>query len=132
MLSLVKLANKKLINAYCPYSNFPVSCLIVLKDKTMIYGVNVENASYGGTICAERNAFTTFVTEGYKKGDVEVVVITSKLDDITPPCGICRQFMLEFVDNDTPIILANEKEKFVETNLEHLVPYQFKKESLGV
>ena len=64
---------KLLDNAYAPYSNFHVAAIVELKDGTQVSGVNVENASYGATICAERNAITTAISMGYKKGDFKKI-----------------------------------------------------------
>ena len=63
---------KLLENSYAKYSKYRVACFIVMNDKTIIPGVNVENASYGATICAERNAITTAIAMGYKKGDLAI------------------------------------------------------------
>lgn len=128
----IKLVNQQLKNAYAPYSNFHVACLIITTDDTYIYGVNVENASYGATICAERSALTTFATQGYRMGDIKELYITSQMDEITPPCGVCRQFMTEFVDSNTKIIMTCVTEKYKITNIDELVPYSFTKKDLNV
>lgn len=91
--------------AYCPYSKFNVGASILINDekdgKKPIYisGCNVENASYGGAICAERTAFTKAVSEGYTSGFIKIGVVGGENSDaFVSPCGICRQFMREFVD----------------------------------
>lgn len=91
--------------AYCPYSKFNVGASILInedkhdKKNTYISGCNVENASYGGAICAERTAFTKAVSEGHTSGFVKIGVVGGEnSDSFVSPCGICRQFMREFVD----------------------------------
>ena len=99
---------KKLLeNSYSPYSKFPVSAVVVMKDGKEFYGVNVENASFGATICAERNAFTTAIAYGYKPKDFEKLYIMTK-GEVSTPCFICRQFITEFFDIDKEIICMNE------------------------
>ena len=79
---LIKLLDK----AYAPYSKFHVSCIIEMKDGKYIPGVNVENASYGATICAERNAITTAIAMGYKKGDFKKLYVMVSGDKLSTPC----------------------------------------------
>ncbi|CAI9730860.1 cytidine deaminase-like [Octopus vulgaris] len=80
--------------AYCPYSNFRVGAALLTEDDSIITGCNVENCTYGGTICAERTAMVKAVSEG-KKSFKAIAVASDKKDKIAP-CGICRQFMAEF------------------------------------
>jgi cytidine deaminase len=75
--------------AYAPYSHFLVGCAVLTRDGRVIVGVNVENAAYPLGVCAERNALSTAVTEGYGPGDFEAVAITAS------PCGGCRQWLYE-------------------------------------
>lgn len=92
-------------NAYAPYSNFPVGAALMLADGSVVHGCNVENASFGGTICAERNAITTAIAQG-NRDFVALCVISNSVKPITP-CGICRQFIHEF-GADLPVIAAGE------------------------
>ena len=111
-------------NAYCPYSNFPVGAIIVMRDGTEFSGVNVENASYGATICAERNAITTAVASGYQKGDFKELHVMTK-GEISTCCFICRQVIIEFFENTSKIICYNtlgEKKCFT---VQELCPYPF-------
>ncbi|MCB0338849.1 MAG: cytidine deaminase [Bdellovibrionales bacterium] len=82
--------------AYAPYSNFPVGASVLLRDGRIFSGCNVENASYGLTSCAERNAI--FKAKSETDGDIEIiaVVVYTPTDDATPPCGACRQVINEF------------------------------------
>lgn len=97
-------------NAYAPYSNYHVASILVTYDNKEYSGVNVENASFGATICAERNAINSAIKDGYKKGDFkELYVMTNH--DIAFPCFICRQTINEFFDKDSKLILMNDKEE---------------------
>ena len=126
MQRLIEEAKKARLNAYAPYSNFKVGAAIKMKDGTIITGCNVENASYGLAICAERNALTSMINMGYKKNEVEMMVIVADTPGPCSPCGACRQVMDELIDNDAKIILTNLKDDIKETNMSELLPYSFK------
>ena len=79
---------KLLDNAYAPYSKFHVACLVEMKDGRIIPGVNVENASYGASICAERNAITTAIALGYSKGDFKDIYIMVSGEKLSMPCYV--------------------------------------------
>ena len=91
---------KLLDNAYAPYSHFKVACIIKTKDNQEFMGVNVENASYGATICAERSAIVSAISKGYKKGDFKELHVMVSSGSIGTPCFICRQVISEFFDSD--------------------------------
>ena len=110
-------------NSYSPYSHFRVAAIAVMKDGTEFKGVNVENASYGLTVCAERNVIPTAVTEGMKK--IKILVVTGGTPEPISPCGACRQFISEFSDEDTIIILANKEMKYKIFKISELLPYSF-------
>lgn len=122
---LLKEAQKALENAYCPYSNFPVACAILYKDGKVITGVNVENVSFGATNCAERTALFTGITQGYKKEDIKMLVLTGKTEYFLPPCSLCRQVLVELCPMDTPVFLSNLKSELYKTTLKELVPLAF-------
>ena len=123
---LIKLLDK----AYAPYSNFHVACILEMVDGKFIPGVNVENASYGAAICAERNAITTAVAMGYKKGDFKKLYVMVSGDKLSTPCFICRQVISEFFDKNSEIILMGKNgEMEVHTVLE-MCPYPFDSEDL--
>ncbi|WNS46070.1 cytidine deaminase [Paenibacillus sp. MMS20-IR301] len=111
--------------AYAPYSKFPVGAAILLKDGTVITGVNVENVSFGATNCAERTAFFTAVARGYAKGDFQAIAVAGDTEDFLPPCSICRQVMAEFCYPDMPVYLTNNKQDILELKLRELLPYAF-------
>lgn len=104
------LACKAQKNAYAPYSKFYVGAALKLKNSDKIYsGCNVENASYGATVCAERNAiFSTVASEG--KPEYEFLVVVSNTDPAIGPCALCLQVIAEFCEPDMPIYLANPEE----------------------
>ena len=128
ILDYIDEINLLLEKAYVPYSKFPVAALLIDNNGKKHKGVNVENASFGLTLCAERNAITTAVTENMEK--IEVLVVTGNTPEPISPCGACRQVIREFSDNDTVIILANKDKKYKITSLEKLLPYSFGPEDL--
>ena len=122
---------KKLLNnSYSPYSNFRVSCIAVMKDGKEFSGVNVENASYGAGICAERNAIIGAIANGYKKGDFEKLYVMCDNDKIGMSCMICRQVMIEFFEKDKQVICMNPEGKTEIHTIEELCPYPFDEEDL--
>lgn len=119
---LAAAAQKVSKNAYAPYSHFKVGAALVTEDGTIVTGCNVENASYGGTICAERNAATTAVALGYT--DFEAIAIYSETSPPAGPCGLCRQFLGEF-NPEMKIYLTNDKGEVIRTSLKKLMPMPF-------
>ena len=117
-------------NSYSPYSNFKVSCILVMNDGKKINGVNVENASYGATICAERNAITTAITQGYKKGDFKELYVMIDNDNLGTPCFMCRQVINEFFLENTKIICMNKSGEVKEYTVKELCPDPFGEEDL--
>lgn len=123
---LIKLLDK----AYAPYSNFKVAALCEMKDGKFIPGVNVENASYGATICAERNAITTAVAMGYKKGDFKNIYVMVSGEKLSMPCFICRQVIQEFFDKDSEIILMGKDGSTESHKVSEACPYPFDESDL--
>ena len=118
---LVSIAMDAAKNSYSPYSNFRVGAALLTEEGRVFTGTNVENRSYGGTICAERTAVCKAVSEGHRKFRA-IAVIGLDTDKILPPCGICRQFITEF-GSDIKVIMANNKMEFIEVDISELVPY---------
>ena len=116
---------KLLDNAYAPYSNFHVACLVEMKDGRLIPGVNVENASYGASICAERNSITTAIALGYKKGDFKNIYIMVSGEKLSTPCFMCRQVIVELFDKDSEIILMGKNGEEEKYTVEEICPYPF-------
>ena len=124
---LLAQAKNALQNAYAPYSSFYVAAALECADGSIFTGVNIENASYGATLCAERSAFAAAITQG-KRDFVRILIIGGKGGEITdfcPPCGICRQVMGEFCKKEFEIILYNGKDYRTYT-LAHLLPEGFR------
>lgn len=126
---LIKEAFKAMENAYAPYSNYHVGAAILCKDGKVFHGANIENASFGGTNCAERSAVFAAYSEGYRKDTIEALAIVSDGNRVAAPCGICRQVLSELLEGDTPIYLSNGKES-VDSNMNELLPFQFSQEDL--
>ncbi|KHJ99421.1 cytidine deaminase [Oesophagostomum dentatum] len=126
---LLKKAKDIMKQAYCPYSKFPVGAALLTDDDTIILGVNCENASYGGGVCAERNAVTTALTQGYRKFKAIAVATELENPESGSPCGICRQFLIEFGDYEV-ILGSSVNDKVVKTSTSKLLPYAFTPASL--
>lgn len=116
---------KLLDNAYAPYSNFRVGSILECKDGKIFKGVNVENASYGATICAERNAITTAITMGYKKNDFDKLYVMTSGHKISSCCFMCRQVIVEFFDKDSDVILMDKLGNQKVLKVSELCPYPF-------
>ncbi len=114
--------------SYSPYSKFRVGAALLTKDGEVVHGANVENASYGLTICAERAAFFKAVTAG-KKG-FKAISIVGDMDDFCTPCGACRQVMAEFCGHDFEIVLINSKDEIKVFSIDELLPHSFGGEHL--
>lgn len=121
---------KLLDNAYASYSKFYVSAIIEMNDGKFIRGVNVENASYGATICAERNAITNAVSLGYKKGDFKKMYVMTSGRKISTCCFLCRQVIQEFFDSDAIIVLMDKEGNSMELKVSELCPYPFDEKDL--
>lgn len=117
---------KTLNNSYSPYSKFRVSAIIVTKNNDIIKGCNVENISYGLTMCAERVALGNMYANGYDKNDVSFMAILSDSDDFIKPCGACRQVMIELLNDNTVIYLYNSKGEKIENVVSNLLPNSFR------
>ncbi len=111
--------------AYAPYSNYKVGAAILTGDGQIFSGANVENASYGLSICAERSAIFTAVSEGVR----EVLAVAICTANLGSPCGACRQVMVEFA-GDIPVLLTDTEGNVRETSLHNLIPEYFGPEHL--
>lgn len=109
--------------SYAPFSKFRVGAALLAKDGRVFTGCNVENSSFGGTICAERTAFVKAVSEGVK--EFERIAIASSGGEAWP-CGICRQFMREFCDDDFVIITGNDEDSLRTYTMKEILPEGFK------
>lgn len=109
-------------NAYAPYSEFQVGAALLTEEGEIFGGCNVENATIGATVCAERTAIGNALTQGHSK-PIALCVITS-LDEPAAPCGICRQVLAEFAA-DMPIMMANPSGRRDFVHLDDLLPHRF-------
>ena len=117
--------------SYSPYSHFRVAAIVVMKDGKKFRGVNVENASYGAAICAERSAILSAISDGYKKGDfkeLHVMCLDSKT--ISTPCFMCRQVISELFDKDVIVTLYNNSGETKQYKVSDLCPYPFDEDDL--
>lgn len=126
MEDLIKTAAGVIDKAYAPYSKFKVAAAVKTKSGKVYTGVNIENASYGLTICAERVAVFKAVSEGDR--DIDTVVVYTDTEEPTPPCGACRQVIAEF-NPDAVIVMASPR-KVVTKRLSELLPNAFTLEPL--
>ncbi len=124
---LISEAKKALKNAYAPYSYFKVGAAVLMKSGKIYTGTNVENASYGATVCAERVAIFKAISEG--ESEILEIAVVTETEEPSPPCGICRQVIAEFSD-DAFVFLANTKGDIIETSLSKLLPMAFTKKDL--
>ena len=125
--SLIDLANTARQRAYVPYSNYPVGAALRTKTGRIYTGVNIENAAYPQTMCAERVAIFKAVSEGEKEFEA-ISVVT---DNGGSPCGGCRQVMAEF-DLDTIVLLADGAGNLLtETTVRELLPQAFTPDQLS-
>ncbi len=121
----VAVALKARKHAYAPYSGFMVGAAVITKNGRIFPGVNVENSSFGATVCAERTALFSAITAG--QGDIAAVVVAAALDGhAVNPCGICRQTLADF-NPDMKVILVNAESGKIEkeTTVAALLPDRF-------
>lgn len=110
-------------NAYSPYSGIKVGSAVITKDGFIFAGCNVENSSYGATICAERVALTKAISEGFR--DFKAIGIVSNKYDFIPPCGICRQFIVELA-GDIDVYLFDKNGGYKRIKIKKLIPDSFR------
>ena len=109
--------------AYVPYSHFPVSAILVTKSGELYSGVNIENASFGLTNCAERTAIFKAISEGVR--DFSEIIIYGETEKPISPCGACRQVLGEFFDKDLKVTLVAKDKSTVVMTVGELLPYSF-------
>ena len=120
--ALLALAREAMSRSYSPYSRYPVGAALHATDGRVFLGCNIENASFGATICAERTAMVKAVSEGARSFDVIAIATRD-----TPgwPCGICRQFMSEFAPNLRVLVTWGDGSHVEESTLGKILPHQF-------
>lgn len=112
-------------NAYAPYSEFPVGAALLAEDGEVYVGCNVENASFGLTVCAERCAVHAAVSDGRGRGDFTALLIFVPGETCHSPCGACRQVLSEFLLPDTPVYSACDTGEIVAWTMDELLPDSF-------
>ena len=127
---MVEELRELLNNSYSPYSKFPVASILVTKDGKKYKGVNVEDASTRAGSCAERSAIFSAISDGVKKGDFKEINIMVNSGDISTPCFVCRQMLLELFDQDAIVRCYSNTGDFKEFTVKELTPYPFGSEDL--
>ena len=126
--NLIKEAILARENAYCPYSDFKVGAAALFEDGKIYTGCNIENASYGATMCAERTAIFSGVSKGNKK--LKALALIGDTNGYTYPCGMCRQVISEFVQDDIMIYIVKNEKDYLEKTFSELMPGAFTKKDL--
>ena len=120
---LLETASRVRERAHAPYSRFKVGAAVLTRSGAIHAGCNVENASYGLTLCAERAAIAAAVAAG--EPDVVAVAVVTGADQPAPPCGACLQTLIELADPGAPVILATARGKRARYRLRDLMPHAF-------
>ena len=120
--ALINAALAARLNAHAPYSKFLVGAAIEAEDGRIFTGCNVENATYGLTVCAERVAVFKAISEGARK--FKAIAVSADTKTLTPPCGACRQILWEFL-GDVPLTLVNLEGKTEQMRLSDIFPRPF-------
>lgn len=116
--------------SYSPYSRFRVGAALVAEDGTIIAGTNVENRSFGLTICAERSALVAAVAAGHRRF-TRIVIATPDAEYAVSPCGACRQVLSEFMEADAPVFFGSTRENIQATTIGSLFPHDALHELAG-
>lgn len=119
---LINIAVKAMKRAYAPYSQFKVGAALLTKSGKVFEGFNIENSSYGLSICAERVAIFSAVVAGER--NFEKIAIVADTDKLVSPCGACRQVMSEF--GDFQVIMTNTSGQLIVRSVSELLPFAFK------
>ena len=122
--ALVEAARAVRANAWAPFSHFQVGAAVRTRDGRIFAGCNVENATYGLTVCAERVAIFKALSEGARPDDFAAVAVVADTVEPTPPCGACRQILWEFC-GDVPVVLATPTDVKAVHQLAALLPHPF-------
>ncbi len=122
MNRLFAAATQAMHNAHAPYSGFTVGAALLTESGDIVTGCNVENASYGATICAERTAIAAAVAQGHR--NFTAICVTTAADSTTPPCGICRQTLVEF-NHDMTVICRSQHGEQTTYSAGELLPHAF-------
>lgn len=127
LTNLLERAEEAKKNAYAPYSGFKVGAAVLCSSGKVYSGCNIENASLGLTICAERTAIFSAIASG--ESEIRAIAVVTEHPKLTLPCGACLQVIKEFANENIPVIVSNQKQKRCFT-IKSLLPYPFRKELL--
>lgn len=116
-------AQNSIDNAYSPYSKIKIGAAVLASSGKIYTGANIENASYGATICAERTAIVKAMSENEKY--ISAIAITGDINDYAFPCGICRQVMSEFMSKDSIVFVSGKDREWKTFKLKELLPNSF-------
>jgi cytidine deaminase len=120
---LLEAAQKAKENAYAPYSHFHVGAALITPKGNIYSGCNVENTSYGLTICAERNAIFKMAAEGERV--ISEILVIGDTEEFLPPCGACRQVIAEFSKKDTIVYMCSKHGEWKQTTVGEIIPHTF-------
>ena len=123
-LRLLSMAADAMQYSYSPYSHFKVGAALLCSDGSVYTGANIENGAYSATVCAERTAFFKAISEG-KKQFTKIAIVGGNIEKPCYPCGVCRQVMSEFCDENFEILLLKDGE-IIKHTLSELLPHSFK------
>lgn len=129
---LYNLAKEAMKNSYSPYSGCKVGAALLTSNGKIFTGTNIENAAFGPTVCAERVAVFKAVSEG-ERNFSKIAVVGGKggvIDGIFAPCGVCRQVLREFCDDDFTLLLGETPDSFKAVTLKDLLPLSFSPENV--
>jgi cytidine deaminase len=126
---MIRAARQIMRRAYAPYSGFQVGAAVLNEDGTIRAGVNVENASYPLSVCAERNAVAAMVLAGQHR--ILAVAVATEAERPTPPCGGCRQVLFEFGEADAPVVAEGAAGVRASWRLGELLPHAFGPDDLS-
>ena len=124
MKELIEAAHAVRKNAHAPYSRYHVGAAVHSASGKIYSGANVENASYGLALCAERSAVAAAISAGEKR--IDAVAVVTSTSPPAAPCGVCRQVLAEFAGDELPIALTNDKGERQDTTLGALLPHAFR------
>ena len=128
---IIEETHQNLRKSYAPYSNFNVSCGIITKNGKVYYGVNVENSSFGMSVCAESAAICQMVLDG--ETEIQTLIVMASSEQLCSPCGACRQRISEFADASAEILMCNKEGILKKATIDELFPLAFnlKRHSTG-
>lgn len=130
IIKLKEKATEAKSNAYVGQSNFPIGVAILMKNGDIITGFNIETSSYSLTICGERVAMSSALSQGYKPQEIDKILIIGDVDAPISPCGACREFMSDFINDNVDIILCGKNDSIIITSIGKLLPHRFTEQFL--